>query len=98
MVEQADSVIAAWRQALGTEAVIADAEGLQAYTGAVCASRRQVPCVLRPADADAVREIVRIANQFKARASGGFVFLSDVGTTAGARLSKGSSIWQALFL
>ncbi len=37
-----------------------------------------------------------IANQFKARASGGFVFLSDVGTTAGARLSKGSSIWQTL--
>ncbi len=60
-----DSAIAAWREVLGAEAVIADAEGLQAYTGSLCVAERDVPCVLRPESAGAVREIVRIANAFK---------------------------------
>ncbi|MDP6490997.1 MAG: FAD-binding oxidoreductase, partial [Kiritimatiellia bacterium] len=60
-----NGAIAAWREVLGTEAVIADAEGLEAYTGSLCATERDVPCVLRPDSADGVREVVRIANQFK---------------------------------
>jgi len=60
-----DSAITAWREVLGSDAVIADAEGLQAFTGSLCASERDVPCVLQPDSADAVREIVRIANEFK---------------------------------
>lgn len=65
MTESLESAIAAWRETLGPDAVIADAEGVQAYVGSLCVSERDVPCILRPDSADAVREIVRIANEFK---------------------------------
>ncbi|NQU39800.1 MAG: FAD-binding protein [Lentisphaerae bacterium] len=58
------AAIAAWKATPETE-VIDTPEGLAAYTASVCASSRDVWCVLRPANANGVREIVRIANEFK---------------------------------
>jgi hypothetical protein len=37
-----------------------------------------------------------IANQFKVRATGGTIVMSDTNPTSGVRLSKGSSVWQSL--
>jgi hypothetical protein len=48
------------------------------------------------ADANAPVLSSDIANQFKLRATGGTVILSDTGITSGVRLSKGSSVWQSL--
>lgn len=65
MDQTVNSVIAAWREVLGVDAVMADTEGVRTYTGSLCGVSREVPCVLRSDHADAVREIVRIANTFK---------------------------------
>ena len=67
MTQYTDKATRAWQKVLGSDAVIADAEGLQGYTGSLCAAERDVPCVLQPDSADAVREIVRIANEAEPR-------------------------------
>ncbi|WP_372807326.1 FAD-binding oxidoreductase [Pontiella sp.] len=57
--------IAAWEAELGTDAVIADAEGLELYTPSVCASERQVVAVLKPETHEQVQRIVAVANDHK---------------------------------
>ena len=59
------AAIEAWRQELGENAVLADAEFLATYTESVCASQRQVVAVLRPGSLEDVQKIVATANVHK---------------------------------
>jgi 4-cresol dehydrogenase (hydroxylating) len=59
------AAITAWKTELGTDAVIADAEGLSRYTRSACASERQVVAVLKPVSHRQVQRIVAVANEHK---------------------------------
>jgi len=61
----ATAAIEAWRQELGENAVVADAESLATYTESVCASQRQVVAVLMPGSLEDVQKIVATANAHK---------------------------------
>ncbi|MEI6807800.1 MAG: FAD-binding oxidoreductase [bacterium] len=54
----------AWRQALGADHVHIDADFLYRYSQNVGGLTRSVCAVLRPASADEVQHVVRVANQF----------------------------------
>ncbi len=57
--------VAAWRKALGEEAVICDAEHLERAGTATFAIRRKVPAILLPSTREDVQECLRIANHFR---------------------------------
>jgi len=59
------AAIEAWRQELGGNAVVADAEFLTTYTKSVCASQRQVVAVLMPGSLEDVQKSVATANAHK---------------------------------
>ncbi|MCF7848146.1 MAG: FAD-binding oxidoreductase [Kiritimatiellales bacterium] len=56
--------IDSWIGAIGPDKVITDPELVQPYANSVCASRREIPCILKPGSADDVRKIVQVANRF----------------------------------
>lgn len=67
-MDKASSVaeaIKAWRQAIGTDAVVAGFQALETYTQSVCATTRHVVAVLKPASPEDVRKIVATANEHK---------------------------------
>jgi 4-cresol dehydrogenase (hydroxylating) len=59
------AAIDAWKQALGTEAVLSGEADLSSYIRSACASRRQVVAVLRPVSHAEVEEVVAVANANK---------------------------------
>ncbi|MDF7798139.1 FAD-binding oxidoreductase [Pontiellaceae bacterium B1224] len=58
-------VIEAWKQVLGTHAVIDNFQALENYTKSVCASRRDVIAVLKPTSHEQVQQLVVVANEYK---------------------------------
>lgn len=61
----AESVIAAWVEALGSAFVLTDAAACAPYEAATFSTTQRVVAVLRPGDAAEVVECVRIANSFR---------------------------------
>ena len=59
----ATAAIASWKQVLGVDSVIDDPASLASYTQSVCASKRDVVAVLKPASHGHVEQIVAIANK-----------------------------------
>lgn len=62
--ESVQGAIAAWREDLGGDAVIAGSAELEATTRSACGSRREVVAVLKPKSAEQVQRIVHTANRF----------------------------------
>jgi len=61
----ATAAIESWRQDIGENSVLADAQFLATYTQSVCASQRQVVAVLMPGSLEDVQKIVATANAHK---------------------------------
>ncbi len=59
------AAIAAWKEAIGPDAVTDQPDRLESYSRSVCASTRSVVAVLRPVSVEQVQEIVAIANEHK---------------------------------
>ncbi len=66
MSHGAAAALAAWRGALGPDAVRDDADALAAARSNVSALDRRIPCILRPRSVDDVQALVRIARTHRA--------------------------------
>lgn len=60
-----DEAIKAWEKVIGQEYVLTEPDELQRYHWSTIPIQREIAAVLRPGSAEEVKEIVRIANEFK---------------------------------
>jgi len=60
-----NAAIRSWRDDLGKNSIIADADFLVTYTDSVCSSKRQVVAVLMPRSMEEIQKIVATANEHK---------------------------------
>lgn len=63
--QQLSDAIPAFRDAIGDEYVVVDADSLTRYQTATFATEQLVPAVVRPQNIEQVQAILRIANQYK---------------------------------
>jgi 4-cresol dehydrogenase (hydroxylating) flavoprotein subunit len=66
MNDATGNAMAAWRAAIGREAVLDDAASLAAAGRNVSALHRDIPCVIRPRTTGDVQAVVRIAREYRA--------------------------------
>src|SRR5262245_51003475 len=59
-----EGALRAWRDLLGSEHLLTDAQNLRAAETATFKTDQKIPAVLRPGDREEVQECVRIANRY----------------------------------